>query len=1237
MKILAIRLRNIASLAGPHEILFDRGPLARAGLFAITGPTGAGKTAILDALCLALYNDTPRLRAVPGREAQTPDVDGEQIATSDPRTLMRRGAGEAWAEVDFVGQDGLHYRSRWSVRRARGRPEGRLQAVEMAFRNLSQGQLIAQQIREHRAEVERALGLSFAQFTRAVLLAQAEFAAFLKAPDRERADLLEKLTDSARYSRIGMRAWQRRSAAKTALDALQQEAQGLQPLSAEARSALEQDIAAQQAALQAHALAQEALRRAEAWLLQHEQLDLACAQQQRLWTQAQAAVDAAAAEDAELALHAALAPVREHCRRLQSLQQEQSRAHADWDAALAALGTAEAALTQARAARAQAQQGLAEAETQALEASAALQAAQAAELRRAELRAQQTALQHEQTTLSARIEAASWRLQQDGALQQRVASELAAVEHTLTQAQSLLALNAIYPAVQAQFAVDANLRAEGERSAQALEAATQAQTRAAAALAQAQAAQQSAEQTLQQARAARMAMADPQAEHTAALQREQALSQQRQAAQTALNAWQAHAQASAALALAEQTLNASADALAEARTAQAALDAALLRSTGRLEDTRRLIEGQRLARKADVAALRAQLRPDEPCVVCGSLEHPYRAHADLLASLQRHDDAALSEAEQAWRAADQAASEGRQRLAALGAEHALHTRALAQADAAAAQAAQQAQALAVDAARAAELPALLQALAAELDALQHALRSLQQRQREWDQLQQVEQQADQALQLARQQGHQAALDQAQAEAALARQQLQHEHLRQQWTQHRAQLQALLPADWAVRALADPVRTERELAQALAQLAQQLTQQQSLQQQQATLRAAAAEVEQALAQDQALLGRVGQQQAALTAAQDALADALRALLGEWPDSQTWREALRAAVAQARAALEACERAVSAGQEELAALRIRSSERQTRLDALERECAELLAVLDQWSAAHPHIDAATRERLAALPAAELQAAQRAQDLRLRALREARIVLDERSARLAQHAQTRPPEADPERLPAALAAVAEALAQTQARLDTQRAERLQDEHTRARLARLGLSLDAARAEYARWSAIADLIGSADGAAFRELAQAWHLDQLIAYANHHLQTFARRYRLSRGGSELGLLVIDTEMGHEQRSVHSLSGGESFLVALALALGLASLSGRQLRIESLFIDEGFGSLDPRSLDLALDALDGLQSLGRRVGVISHVQEMHERIGTQIRVRRLGQGLSTLEVCGSERDAAPPG
>ena len=108
--------------------------------------------------------------------------------------------------------------------------------------------------------------------------------------------------------------------------------------------------------------------------------------------------------------------------------------------------------------------------------------------------------------------------------------------------------------------------------------------------------------------------------------------------------------------------------------------------------------------------------------------------------------------------------------------------------------------------------------------------------------------------------------------------------------------------------------------------------------------------------------------------------------------------------------------------------------------------------------------------------------------------------------------------------------------------------------------------------------------------------------------------------------MVVDQDMGDEYRSVHSLSGGESFLVSLALALGLASLSSNRVRVESLFIDEGFGSLDADTLRVAMDALDNLQAQGRKVGVISHVQEMTERIGVQIQVRRQSGGQSRIEV-----------
>ncbi|MEJ1341861.1 MAG: SbcC/MukB-like Walker B domain-containing protein, partial [Candidatus Sedimenticola sp. (ex Thyasira tokunagai)] len=117
--------------------------------------------------------------------------------------------------------------------------------------------------------------------------------------------------------------------------------------------------------------------------------------------------------------------------------------------------------------------------------------------------------------------------------------------------------------------------------------------------------------------------------------------------------------------------------------------------------------------------------------------------------------------------------------------------------------------------------------------------------------------------------------------------------------------------------------------------------------------------------------------------------------------------------------------------------------------------------------------------------------------------------------------------------------------------------------------------------------------------------------------------------GSDLELQVIDTDMGDEVRSVHSLSGGESFLVSLALALGLASLSSSTTQVESLFIDEGFGSLDQETLEIAIDSLDTLQSLGRKVGVISHVPMLVERIGVRVAVEKLGGGRSRVITVGN--------
>ena len=191
-------------------------------------------------------------------------------------------------------------------------------------------------------------------------------------------------------------------------------------------------------------------------------------------------------------------------------------------------------------------------------------------------------------------------------------------------------------------------------------------------------------------------------------------------------------------------------------------------------------------------------------------------------------------------------------------------------------------------------------------------------------------------------------------------------------------------------------------------------------------------------------------------------------------------------------------------------------------------------------------------------------------------------------------------------------------------------EDEQRRERARSMMAEIERQRAIEERWAKLAELIGSADGKKFRNYAQQFTLDVLLGYANTHLAQLARRYRLERvvsmAGPSLALMVRDQDMGGEVRSVNSLSGGESFLVSLALALGLASLSSNRVKVESLFIDEGFGSLDSDTLGVAMDALDALQSLGRKVGVISHVQEMTERIATKVLVRPAGGGCSAIMV-----------
>ena len=210
MRILQVRFKNLNSLVGEWEIDLTHPAFASDGIFAITGPTGAGKTTILDAICLALYGRTPRLNKV----------------TKSGNEIMSRQTGECFAEVTFETQAG-RYRCHWSQHRARKKPGGELQAPKHEIANAESGEIFESKIRGVADQIESATGMDFDRFTRSMLLAQGGFTAFLQAVPDDRAPILEQITGTEIYSQISIRVHECQREEREKLNLLQAETTGI--------------------------------------------------------------------------------------------------------------------------------------------------------------------------------------------------------------------------------------------------------------------------------------------------------------------------------------------------------------------------------------------------------------------------------------------------------------------------------------------------------------------------------------------------------------------------------------------------------------------------------------------------------------------------------------------------------------------------------------------------------------------------------------------------------------------------------------------------------------------------------------------------------------------------------------------------------------------------------------------------------------------------------------------------
>ncbi|MBF0101764.1 MAG: AAA family ATPase [Desulfobacterales bacterium] len=235
MRIISIQGRNIRSLYSDFQIDFEKNPLAQAGIFAIIGPTGAGKSSILDALCLALYNTCPRV------ENAKPDTPLDDLNAKDSRTVLSRGSAEGLAEVVFeVNQK--RFRSRWYVRRSRNQVNGKFQNEKQELIDEYEHKIIASGPNNVKKAILKLTGLSFQQFTRSVLLAQGDFAAFLLAPADERSRLLEIITGMQIYTQISMQAHKKAQELTQQIKTIQSELQHRPVPSPEHLTQLQQDI-----------------------------------------------------------------------------------------------------------------------------------------------------------------------------------------------------------------------------------------------------------------------------------------------------------------------------------------------------------------------------------------------------------------------------------------------------------------------------------------------------------------------------------------------------------------------------------------------------------------------------------------------------------------------------------------------------------------------------------------------------------------------------------------------------------------------------------------------------------------------------------------------------------------------------------------------------------------------------------------------------------------------------------
>lgn len=1219
MKILHIRFANLNSLAGSWAIDLTSPEYGEDGIFAITGPTGAGKSTVLDAICLALYGRTPRLKVI----------------SKKTNEIMTRQIGECWSEVEFSTAKGT-YRCHWSQHRSRRKATGDLQPPRHEIIDCRTNKPIETKIRLVADKVVEVTGMNYDQFTRSIMLAQGDFNAFLQAPADERAPILEQITGTEIYSRISQKVHERRATEQHKLDVLRQECDGFIPLSEEQQAEIVHELATLTKVAEASQITLRTNRKQIEWHINLQKLEsdinhLSKKLELNLALWEKNTPQLLRLERSEKA--AEIDPLYDQLAELQALQKQQKTQQV-------ALSGQIDQLTRSADKTSKQEKGKRE-ELEQLRQEAKKQETVIKEVRRLDLELQSLFSRRQEIERNLRQE--SEKQLNDEKEIQLLSEKLLGLEKRTKQLGKYLNEHSRDKQLVDEF------RGIEEQSSQLLETAKQ-HSQLQATLAATQTRFSALTQQYDEADRARnvlksdhqrteercTAFSDRITELLGNITIEQFNEQERDLVQISHTLEQQASLLSQAKKKArEHELHTNkVQSLARQKKAKSAEVEEIL---SRIASQEQQVEKQGkiahlAARITSYEEERHRLHDGTPCPLCGALEHPYSTSDQI--PEEQYELKLLKEEQKQLAKLQRELSNTHSQLSAIDKETELTATLIAQGTAAQNELVQSLHLLDESFSLDLNLPQIdtsieainnrltkitrqRQKFSAQRKAMEEQQKLLEDCRKALDNYEKKLIEKDQELNLLDRERIrvQALFEQSTKEFESISQTLKRieERLRQKLTHF---------TDQDITAATCKEVIERLLERREHWLHNETNMLECIQQRDATL--ATLESRQLLQKSHSgQIEKLKEQDGKLRSGYDDLMRKRRHLFGD-KNPDTLEQQIHSQLEASEVSLSSLTSSLGQQREQTASL-LAQKETLAQLTIERHEQIELRQkqFMHRLEASNfSDINSFLKARVEPEERNELR---RQVDEQQQAIKDLKLLVATKKKSLEEEKAQSLTEKTLSELEQETEVLQNEYSELQQKIGALRQQQSDDQKRRQQHADSMVKLSDQQKELARWSRLHELIGSSDGKKFRNFAQGLTFEIMVHHANTNLSMMSDRYLLVRDQHHpLDLQVVDNYQGGEIRSTKNLSGGESFIISLALALGLSAMASHNVQVDSLFLDEGFGTLDEDSLQIALDTLSSLHQEGKLIGIISHVAGLRERISTQIKVIPGIGGVSQL-------------